>query len=247
MIMLETKNLAKKYGGLEVLNNVNLKVYKGEILGLIGPNGAGKTTLMNLICRLTEITRGEIYYKGELINNKKTYEISKMGIARTFQVVKPFKGLSVLENVMVGAFYGRKNAKTTAEAKNIAMEALKIVGLLNEKDKEPSILPIAQRKKLELARALAMDPELLILDEVMAGLNPKELDDIMKEILLLKERGITIIAIEHVMKVIMEISDRVVVLHLGKLICEGKPYEVCNNPQVIEAYLGNKFAQRGVA
>ncbi|WP_353685074.1 ABC transporter ATP-binding protein [Thermodesulfovibrio sp. 3907-1M] len=247
MIILETKNLAKKYGGLEVLNNVNLKVYKGEILGLIGPNGAGKTTLMNLICRLTDITKGEIYYKGELINNKKTYEISKMGIARTFQVVKPFKGLTVLENVMVGAFYGRKNAKTRAEAKDIAMEALKIVGLLNEKDREPSILPIAQRKKLELARALAMDPELLILDEVMAGLNPKELDDIMKEILLLKERGITIIAIEHVMKVIMGISDRVVVLHLGELICEGKPHEVCNNPQVIEAYLGNKFAQRGVA
>ncbi|MGB9711292.1 MAG: ABC transporter ATP-binding protein [Thermodesulfovibrio sp.] len=247
MIILETKNLAKKYGGLEVLNNVNLKVYKGEILGLIGPNGAGKTTLMNLICRLTDITRGEIYYKGELINNKKSYEISKMGIARTFQVVKPFKGLTVLENVMVGAFYGRKNAKTNAEAKDIAMEALKIVGLLNEKDKEPSILPIAQRKKLELARALAMDPELLILDEVMAGLNPKELDDIMKEILLLKERGITIIAIEHVMKVIMGISDRVVVLHLGELICDGKPHEVCNHPQVIEAYLGSKFAQKGVA
>ncbi|ACI20653.1 MULTISPECIES: ABC transporter ATP-binding protein [Thermodesulfovibrio] len=247
MVILETKNLAKKYGGVEVLNNVNLKVYKGEILGMIGPNGAGKTTLMNLICKLTDITAGEIFYKGQLINDRKPYEIAKMGISRTFQVVKPFKGLTVLENVMVGAFYGKKQAKNKTEARQIAMEALQIVGLINEKDKEPSILPIAQRKKLELARALAMDPELLILDEVMAGLNPKELDDIMKEILLLKERGITIIAIEHVMKVIMGISDRVVVLHLGQLICEGKPNEVCNHPQVIEAYLGNKFAQRGIA
>lgn len=247
MVILETRNLAKKYGGVEVLNDVNLKVYKGEILGMIGPNGAGKTTLMNLICKLTNITAGEILYKGEIINNKKTYEIAKMGISRTFQVVKPFSGLTVLENVMVGAFYGKKQAKNNAEARQIAMEALQIVGLINEKDKEPSILPIAQRKKLELARALAMDPELLILDEVMAGLNPRELDDIMKEIVLLKERGITIIAIEHVMKVIMGISDRVVVLHLGRLICEGKPDEVCNNSMVIEAYLGSKFAQRGIA
>lgn len=244
MVILEAKNVAKSYGGLKVLTDVNFQVYKGEIVGIIGPNGAGKTTFMNLISRLTPITGGVITYKGEIINEKKPHEIAKMGIARTFQVVKPFGGLSVLENVMVGAFYGKNNAKSKKEAIEIAEEALNIVGLQDVKDKDPRILPLAKRKKLEVARALAMGPELLLLDEVMAGLGMKELDDMMKEIIKLKDKGITIIAIEHVMKAIMGISDRIVVLHLGKKIAEGKPEEIVRNPEVIEAYLGSKYAKK---
>lgn len=244
MVLLEAKNVAKSYGGLKVLTDVTFSVNEGEIVGIIGPNGAGKTTFMNLVSRLTSITGGVINYKGKPINNKKPHEIAKLGIARTFQVVKPFGGLSVLENVMVGAFYGMRNLNSKSEAKDVAEEALKIVGLEDVKDKDPRILPLAKRKKLEVARALAMGPDLLLLDEVMAGLGAKELNDIMAEVIKLKEKGITIIAIEHVMKAIMGISDRIVVLHLGKLICEGKPEEVVKNPAVIEAYLGSKYAKK---
>ncbi len=244
MVLLEAKNVAKSYGGLKVLTDVTFSVNQGEIVGIIGPNGAGKTTFMNLISRLTSITGGVINYKGQTINNKKPHEIAKMGIARTFQVVKPFGGLSVLENVMVGAFYGKRNLNSKSEAKDVAEEALKVVGLEDVKDKDPRILPLAKRKKLEVARALAMGPDLLLLDEVMAGLGARELTDIMSEVIKLKEKGITIIAIEHVMKAIMGISDRIVVLHLGRLICEGKPEEVVKNPAVIEAYLGSKYAKK---
>lgn len=244
MAILEAKNVAKSYGGLKVLTDVNFEVNEGEIVGIIGPNGAGKTTFMNLISRLTPITDGVIVYKGEIINDKKPHEIAKLGIARTFQVVKPFGGLSVLENVMVGAFYGKRNLSSKKEARDVAEEALKIVGLEEVKDKDPRILPLAKRKKLEVARALAMGPDLLLLDEVMAGLGSKELDDMMDEIMKLKSKGITIIAIEHVMKAIMGISDRIVVLHLGKKIFEGKPQEVVKEPAVIEAYLGAKYAKK---
>ena len=244
-VLLEGRRVSKRFGGLAALQGVDLKILRGEILGVIGPNGAGKTTLVNCISGLDKPTSGEILFKGVEITKMPSYAIGRLGIARTFQVVKPLKQLTVLDNVAVGAMFGaRGKDRSTAEARRYAEEVLQRVGLEKWMTNRASELTLTDLKRLELAKALAMDPELLFLDEVMAGLNQTEIGRAMDLIRNINRSGVTLFVIEHVMKAIMGISDRVVVLHFGKKIAEGKPQEVIERPEVIEAYLGERFARR---
>ena len=235
MNLLEVKKVSRFFGGITAVKDVSFSVQQGEILGLIGPNGAGKTTLFNVVNGFYTPSRGEVYFKGETISGRKPHEICKRGMARTFQVVKPLQRMSVLDNVVASAFL---RAKTRREADEIAMETLTFTGLAGDRDVISKGLPLGKRKRLEIARALATRPELLLLDESFAGLNPSELDESIGIIRKIKDRGITIMIIEHHMKVIMSISDRIVVLNYGEKIAEGSPLEIGKNPQVIEAYLG---------
>ena len=240
MSALETVDVTRFFGGLAAVSNVSFQVKQGEIVGLIGPNGAGKTTIFNLINNYFSPTSGEIVFQGEKITGLPTHEICKRGIARTFQVVKPFRRMSVLDNIMTSAFLRYPKAE---EAREKARWCLDFTGLLPYQDILGRSLPLGQRKRLEIARALATEPKLLLLDETCAGLNPSELNeaiDIIRRIN--RELGITIIIIEHHMKVIMSISHRIVVLHHGQKISEGTPQQVVSNPQVVEAYLGEKYA-----
>jgi len=235
MSLLEVRNVSKLFGGLAASSNVSFTIEKGEILGLIGPNGAGKTTLFNIVDGFYAPTSGEVLFKGQVISGLKPHHICKLGLARTFQVVKPLQRMSVLDNVIASAFL---RAKNRAEAVDIAMETLRFTGLDADKDVISRGLPLGKRKKLEIARALATQPELLLLDESFAGLNPSELNESIEIIKNIKARGITIMIIEHHMKVIMSISDRIVVINYGQKIAEGSPQEIRNNPLVVEAYLG---------
>jgi branched-chain amino acid transport system ATP-binding protein len=235
MNLLEVKKVSRFFGGITAVKDVSFSVQQGEILGLIGPNGAGKTTLFNVVNGFYAPSRGEVLFKGERISGRKPHEICKRGMARTFQVVKPLQRMSVLDNVVASAFL---RAKTRREADQIAMETLTFTGLAGDRDVISKGLPLGKRKRLEIARALATSPELLLLDESFAGLNPSELDESIGIIRKIKDRGITIMIIEHHMKVIMSISDRIVVLNYGEKIAEGSPLEIGKNPQVIEAYLG---------
>ena len=235
MSLLEVRNVSKLFGGLAASSNVSFTIEKGEILGLIGPNGAGKTTLFNIVDGFYAPTSGEVLFKGQVISGLKPHQICKLGLARTFQVVKPLQRMSVLDNVIASAFL---RAKNRAEAVDIAMETLHFTGLDQDKDVISRGLPLGKRKKLEIARALATQPELLLLDESFAGLNPSELNESIEIIKNIKARGITIMIIEHHMKVIMSISDRIVVINYGQKIAEGSPQEIRNNPLVVEAYLG---------
>lgn len=243
--LLEARSIVKRFGGLAAVQGVDLTIRRGEILGVIGPNGAGKTTFVNCITGLDKPTSGTIVFKGVDITKTPSYAIGRLGIARTFQVVKPLKQLTVRDNVAVGAMFGAGGAKrTTAQARAYAEEVVKRVGLEQRIDHRASDLTIPDLKRLELGKALAMDPELLFLDEVMAGLNPTEVERAMELIRGINRSGVTLFVIEHVMKAIMGISDRVVVLHYGKKIAEGAPQVVIESPEVIEAYLGERFAKR---
>jgi len=240
MALLELRKLVKAFGGLLAVNDVTFEVEKGEIFGLIGPNGSGKTTIFNCINNFFPITSGDVLFKGAIIKGLKTHQVCHLGIGRTFQVVKPLARMTVLDNVTASAFC---RVNTIKEAKEEAHRVLGFCNLLSEKDKPAKSLPIAGRKRLEIARALATKPELLLLDETAAGLNPSELDEAIDLIRKIRDSGITILIVEHIMKVIMTISDRIHAINFGQTIAHGTPKEVANNRAVIEAYLGEEYAQ----
>ncbi len=235
MNLLQIQNVSKRFGGLAALTDVSYSVKKGEILGLIGPNGAGKTTLFNVVNGFYPPSKGEVLFKGERISNLKPHQVCRLGIGRTFQVVKPLQRMTVLDNVIASAFL---RAKNKAEAEEIAHEALEFTGLYEDRSLISKGLPLGKRKRLEITRALATKPEMLLMDESFAGLNPTEINDQINIIRQIREKGITIMVIEHHMRVIMSISDRIVVLNYGEKIAEGTPSEIGKNRLVIEAYLG---------
>lgn len=245
-MILKIENVSKYFGGLEALSNVSIDLPKGEILGLIGPNGAGKTTLFNIINGVYPPSAGKVLFLGKDVTNNKPYRLAKMGMARTHQIVQPLNELNVRENVMVGACFGQEN-QSLGKAAKIADEVLDFVGLGDRKDQLAGSLNVAQKKRLELARALASRPELLLLDEVLAGLNPSEISGMVETVAAIRDRGITIIMIEHVMHAVMNVSDRIVVLDYGKLISEGTPKAVADDPKVIEAYLGDPELAKKIA
>jgi branched-chain amino acid transport system ATP-binding protein len=235
MSLLQVRSVSKHFGGLAALTDVTYEVNKGEILGLIGPNGAGKTTLFNVVNGFYPPTEGEVFFKGEKISHLKPHQICKLGMGRTFQVVRPLQRMTTLDNVIASAFL---RAKNKAEATAMASEFLQFTGLYEDRDAVSKGLPLGKRKKLEITRALATQPEMLLLDESFAGLNPSEQNDLVEIIRKVREKGITIMLIEHHMKVMMSLSDRIVVLNYGEKIAEGSAKEIGNNPLVIEAYLG---------
>ena len=233
--LLEARAVGKRFGGVQALADVAFSIGRGQIYGLIGPNGAGKTTLFNVINGFYPPSKGAVLFKGERISGLKPHQICKRGLARTFQVVKPLQRMSTLDNVVASAFLRAKDRK---EADAIAADVLNFTSLYEDRNVISKGLPLGKRKRLEIARALATRPDLLLLDESFAGLNPSELDESIQIIRNIKKKGITIMIIEHHMKVIMSISDRIVVLSYGEKLAEGTPLEIGRNSQVIEAYLG---------
>jgi branched-chain amino acid transport system ATP-binding protein len=241
--MLKLNGVTRRFGGLLAVNNVSFALDAGEIVGLIGPNGAGKTTLVNLITGVHRLSAGEIRYRDERIDRLPANEIACRGIARTFQVVQPFPRMSVLDNVAGGALFAG-GVPSIRAARERAMEHLQFTGLAALAERPAATLTLADRKRLELAKSLATNPRLLLLDEVNAGLNSAEIDAALELIRAIAARGITILLIEHVMKVVLKATTRVIVLHHGELIADDPPDAVMRDPRVIEAYLGSKFAAR---
>ena len=237
MRVLEGVSVTKYFGGRKAVDNVDFDVEGGEILGLIGPNGAGKTTLFNLISGSIPLDSGTITYEGTKISGLKPFAICRMGLGRTFQTAKNFPDLTVYQNVLMGAVFGKERIPEK-EAEEITEQVLEFVGLTDSADKSMKDITLAFQKRVEVARAMATRPKLLMLDEMMAGLNPTEVGDAMELVTRIRDSGVTIIMIEHVMKAIMSMCDRILVLHHGQKIAEGPPAEIAASPVVIEVYLG---------
>lgn len=238
--ILEIQNLTKDFRGLKAVDNVSFTVEEGGITGMIGSNGAGKTTVFNMISGVLVPSRGNIIYKGKDITGTKAHKYSGMGIARTFQIMKPLRNMTVLENVVSGAMFGRKVLKSAKDAREYAKEILAFTGMYEKRDLYPMDMGTPFKKRLEVARALATDPDLLLLDEVMAGLNPTETDEAVDLFRKINEQGTTILLIEHVMRAVTNLCQKVVVMHHGEKITEGTPEAVMNDPYVIEIYLGKE-------
>lgn len=242
-MLLEVSRVDKHFKGLQALNHISLTVEPNEIVGLIGPNGSGKSTLFNVITGTLPVNAGTIRFQGEDITRFLAHRVAKRGIARTFQHVRSFLHMTVLENVMVGCLYGHSSIFTKTAARKKACEVLELVNLKDQAQLPASQLNVMARKWLEVGRALATDPKLLLLDEFMAGLNPAEVQAGIEFVKQLKSLGYTLIIVEHIMKAIMNCSDRIVVLNAGEKIAEGSPAEIVKNPDVIKAYLGSSYAE----
>jgi len=236
--LLEVHGISKRFGGLQAVQNLSLTVNEGEILGLIGPNGAGKSTVFNMINGVFMPDNGNILFQGADITGEPPYRVARHGLARAHQIVQPLSGLSVIDNCMVGACFGRQNLALRA-AREVARVVIDTVGLGDRAEALAGSLTTAGKKRLELARALSARPKLLLLDEVLAGLNPTETEGMIEMVRKIRASGIAILMIEHIMRAIMSLSDRIVVLDLGKKLAEGRPQEVAENPEVITAYLGD--------
>ena len=241
--ILVADHVSRHFGGIQAVDDVSFALKEGEIVALIGPNGAGKTTLVNMMTGVHRASEGHIRFQGEDVTGQRPFQAARRGIARTFQIVQPFPRMSVLENVAAGALFGGARSSVAA-AKDVAREQLELMGLAPLADRPASALTLAGRKRLELAKSMAMQPKLLMLDEVNAGLNASEIDGALRIIRQIAERGVTILIIEHLMKVVLSLASRVLVLHHGELIAEGSTAEIVKDKRVIEAYLGAKFARR---
>lgn len=241
--MLEIVDVDKSFGGLRALDGLSFTVEKGEILGMIGPNGSGKSTAFNVITGTLHCDRGEVIFNGEDITGLRPHHISHKGIARTFQVVKPFPHLSALQNVLVGRLFGGTGSKKTGETLAEAKKVLGRVGLADKSETKPESFTIVERKWLEVARALATRPRLLLLDEFMAGLGPGEIPQAIDLVKSIRDSGVTVVLVEHVIKAITGACDRVIVLDAGRKLADGSIDDIVRNPEVIEAYLGSRHAE----
>ena len=241
MTLLRLTGLSRKFGGLNALTDIDLTIEPNEVIGLIGPNGAGKTTLINVVTGVHPASTGNVVFDGNDITHYKPYQVARSGIARTFQIVQPFPEMNVLDNVAAGAM-AAGGARSVNDARNQAMTHLEFVGLMPFADQPASALTLAMRKRLELAKSLAMNPKFLLLDEVNAGLNAAEIDQALKLVREISARGVTILLVEHLMKVVLSLCTRIVVLHHGKLIAQGEPDRVIRDPLVVQAYLGRRYA-----